>query len=253
MIHRVKYNKNPLAEVVFQLRYPTILSINAKEPFEFQERIKNVFPYYQKLINKTEVDVNGIKQHIGEEINYEFVSTDKGTKINLTSSFIAVSTVKYERWEFFRSIIKDVKIAFEEVYRPAFYIRLGLRYKDVIDRQVLGLADKGWTELICPHILGTINETNQNTLKQWVVNCEFFDPASQIQTRQVFQLLQKIGTSNIVMAFDCDYFIIANVSQDSVFNLSDQLHEKSSTFMRNAITQTLHEAMEPETLIELDV
>ena len=36
---RVKYQEAPLVEVICQLRFPTILSINANEPVEFQEAI----------------------------------------------------------------------------------------------------------------------------------------------------------------------------------------------------------------------
>lgn len=245
VIKRVKYNKNPLAEVIYQLRFPTILSINAAEPVAFQEKVRKEFPFYQKRVNTNEIDINGVRQTLGKEINYEFVSQDRGTKINLTSSFIAVSSIKYDRWEFFRKAIEDVRKAFEEVYQPQFYIRVGLRYQDVIDRKVLNLEDKGWTELIQPHILGTVNNNNQNSLKQWIVNCEFSDEETKVQTRQVFQLSQKVGTNDLVIILDCDYFLMDTIQKDNVLNLSNQLHDKSSTFIRNAITSTLHEAMDP--------
>lgn len=243
--NRVMYNKNPLAEVIYQLRFPTILSINASDPVAFQDKIRTKFPFYQKLINQNEININGVKQTLGKDINYEFVSHDKGTKINLTSSFLAVSSVKYNRWEFFRKLAEEVRAAFEEVYQPPFYIRIGLRYRDVIDRQSLALEDKGWTELIQPHILGTINESNQNSLKQWIVNCEFTDPATKVQTRQIFQLSQKVGTSYLVIILDCDYFILDTIQRETVLNLSNVLHDKSSTFIRSAITGTLHNAMGP--------
>ena len=252
VIKRMKYNKNPLAEVIYQLRFPTILSINASEPVEFQEKVRRRFPFYQKLVNTNEIDINGVKQTLGKEINYEFVSQDRGTKINLTSSFIAVSSIKYDRWEFFRKIIEEVRKAFEDVYQPQFYVRVGLRYQDVIDRKVLNLEDKGWTELIKPHILGTVNKKNQNLLKQWIVKCEFSDEDTKVQTRQVFQLSQKVGTNELVIIFDCDYFLMDTIQKDKVLELSNQLHDKSSTFIRNAITGTLHDAMEPVELEHIE-
>lgn len=242
---RVMYNKSPLAEVIYQLRYPTILSINASDPVAFQERVREKFPYYRKIVNNNEIEINGIKQSLGKEVNHEFVSQDKGTKINLTSSFIAISSKKYERWELFYDVIEDIRVVFESVYRPQFYIRIGLRYQNIIDRQRLGLQDKGWVELIRPHILGTIKEDNQNSLKQWLVNCEFSDQESGVQTRQVFQLSQKVGDTNLVMVFDCDYFTVGNIPSNSILSTSSLLHEKSSTFIRSAITPELHNAMEP--------
>lgn len=242
---RVKYGKTPLAEVIYQLRYPTILSINASDPVAFQERIRGEFPYYRKIVNNNEIEINGVKQSLGKEINYEFVSKDKGTKINLTSSFIAVSSKKYEKWELFSDVTETIRKAFEEVYQPPFYIRIGLRYQDIIDRQLLGLQDKGWTDLIRPHILGTINKKNQNSLKQWIVNCEYSDEESGVQTRQVFQLSQKVGETYLVMVFDCDYFIVGTISSEDILKKSILLHDKSSTFIRSAITSELHDAMEP--------
>ena len=38
---RCKYAQNQLADVICQLRFPDILSINANEPAEFQEMIRS--------------------------------------------------------------------------------------------------------------------------------------------------------------------------------------------------------------------
>ena len=43
---RVTYRKNQLGEVICQLRFPTILSINTTEPADFQEMIRSDFPKY---------------------------------------------------------------------------------------------------------------------------------------------------------------------------------------------------------------
>ena len=43
---RVIYNKNPLAEVICQLRFPSILLIDAGLPAGFQERIRAMYPLF---------------------------------------------------------------------------------------------------------------------------------------------------------------------------------------------------------------
>ena len=43
---RVHYNKPQLAEVICQLRFPAILSIGAREPVDFQDAIRSMFPRY---------------------------------------------------------------------------------------------------------------------------------------------------------------------------------------------------------------
>ena len=56
---RVLYGKRQLIEVICQLRFPTILSISAKEPAEFQEAIRAEFPRYARNLKKLPPKVIG--------------------------------------------------------------------------------------------------------------------------------------------------------------------------------------------------
>lgn len=49
---RVKYNKCPLVEVTYQLNFPAILSIEAKEPVNFQEAIRKKYPVYNQQVEQ---------------------------------------------------------------------------------------------------------------------------------------------------------------------------------------------------------
>lgn len=247
-IKRVKYGKQPLVEVICQFRFPTILSINATDPVGFQEEIRTDFPYYRKIVNENEIVINDEKRSLVKETNHEFISTDKKTKVNLTSSFLAVSSLNYDRWEKFKEQINAVLLVFEKIYKPTFYTRVGLRYKDVIDRRKLCMSERGWVELIRPNILGIIDKTNQSTIRQWSVKSEYAFADSDIATKQSFFLAEKTGDALPVMVFDCDYFKGGNISLLDVDKLTDRLHDKSSTFLRNAITEELHNAMMPQEL-----
>ena len=44
---RCIYQNNQLMDVICQLRFPTILSVGAREPVDFQDAIRSVFPRYQ--------------------------------------------------------------------------------------------------------------------------------------------------------------------------------------------------------------
>ena len=44
---RYAYGKAQLIEVICQLRFPTILSIDTREPADFQETVREAFPRYQ--------------------------------------------------------------------------------------------------------------------------------------------------------------------------------------------------------------
>lgn len=247
-IKRVKYRKQPLVEVICQLRFPTILSINANDPVSFQDEIRENFPYYKKIVNEKEFVLNNENRSLIKETNHEFINVSKKTKINLTSSFLAISSLEYDRWEKFKEVVCTILQVLEKVYKPAFYTRVGLRYKDVIDRKRLGIPEKGWVELIKPNILGIIDKTNQTTIKQWSVKSEYQFADSDIATKQIFYLAEKNDEDMPVMVFDCDYFKGGLIPLQDIGILTDRLHEKSSVFLRNAITEELHNVMEPQEL-----
>jgi len=46
---RAFYGKNPLEEVVCQLRFPPILRIEVETPAVFQDKVRQVFPLYKRL------------------------------------------------------------------------------------------------------------------------------------------------------------------------------------------------------------
>ena len=145
MNKRAKYKNCPLVEVIFQLRFPTILSINTKQPAEFQEKIRRDYPYYDEGIeeqNELLLNANGKAAQVktNQNKNYSFISIDETYKVNLTSTFIAISTRKYTQWEEFSVKVEQVVKAFQEVYEVPFYTRIGLRYIDVIQRSVLNLT-----------------------------------------------------------------------------------------------------------------
>ena len=56
---RYLYRKRQLVEVICQLRFPTILSISAREPAEFQEGIRQDFPQYKRLQEQPGPKVTG--------------------------------------------------------------------------------------------------------------------------------------------------------------------------------------------------
>ena len=141
-LKRVRYEKSPLVEVIFQLRFPTILSINSNRPFGFQEKIRERYPFFEDQLEEFgDVVVNpqlkaASMRKTGESKNYAFISADNLTKINLTPSFIAISTMAYTQWEEFKKHIEFVIPIFEAEYHPSFYIRVGLRYVDAITRSI---------------------------------------------------------------------------------------------------------------------
>lgn len=162
---RTHYNNAPVHEVICQLRFPTILSINNHEPADFQEEIREDFPMYlrrqdvqpPRVIN----DGNGPKVEQQPPItNYHFISEDSRWKINLSQGFISLSTTAYDDWETFAHHLDRPLAAFIRMYKPAYFQRLGLRYINILSRQKLDEVDTPWSELIAPAYLGPLQEAD---------------------------------------------------------------------------------------------
>ena len=93
---RTHYEKTLAHEVICQLRFPTILSINNVEPADFQERIREDFPQYARKQDVLPPQiVNGKPEPQPPVTNYHFLSQDGRWKLNLTKDFIALSTLAY--------------------------------------------------------------------------------------------------------------------------------------------------------------
>jgi uncharacterized protein (TIGR04255 family) len=120
---RVSYKKNPLAQVICQLRYPAILRISAETPIEFQENIRKQYPLYKEKNELAATSIDVIAQlPPGASINakpstaYEFSSADKGWVLSLTKDFLALTAHNYERWEDFEDYIMPPFEVFTRVY-----------------------------------------------------------------------------------------------------------------------------------------
>ena len=89
---RCRYGKPQLIEVVCQLRFPVILKIENQSPYEFQELIRGDYPNYSVKEEHLPAQANAPKDTVK---NHQFVSLDGGWKVNLTRSFVSLSTHRY--------------------------------------------------------------------------------------------------------------------------------------------------------------
>lgn len=253
MNKRVKYNRCPLVEVIFQLRFPTILSINSKQPADFQEKIRKEYPFFDEGIeeqNELLINTNGNSAQVksSQNKNYSFVSVDETYKVNLTSTFIAISTRKYTQWEEFSEKVRRVVKAFQETYEVPFYTRVGLRYIDVIQRSVLGLSNEKWSDLVKPHVLGVVTQF-EDSMNSYVSQAEFKDSTDDICTKTHFEFVNVNNSDENSLLIDCDYFKTEKVNVESMMDVATVLHSHSSNFLMTAITEKLNDAMEPEELV----
>ena len=241
---RVKYEEAPLVEVICQLRFPTILSINANEPVEFQEAIREEFPLYNcKNEQKTEV-LNDKEVRISKSRTYEFITKSTRTKVTVTSSFIAFSTLEYEVWEKFRKVILNVLEKFVGIYKVPFYTRCGLRYKDIITKSRYGLYGKKWADLIQPNVIGISADIEDERIESFSLDAEY-KQTENTYTHNMFRFVHYDGGKELSLLLDCDYYCKELTEKLNAEGILNTLHSHSSNFVSNSITPLLETAMKP--------
>lgn len=255
---RVVYGKPQLMEVVCQLRFPTILSISAKEPAEFQELIRSAFPRYARNIEKLPPKLSGQPgnmklQEQPEVINYQFLSADGKWKVNLTNGFIALATPAYTHWENFAAKLDEVLAHFISVYHPAFFERIGLRYINAFSRKALDLEDVPFAELIEPGYLGLMGEVDvqEQAFLRVTQEAELNLPGGcrlKLHCGPGMVKRNNVEDKEVRFILDNDLFMTGKVELPHTTAALNTLHTHADRCFRGAITRQLHDAMEPQPL-----
>jgi uncharacterized protein (TIGR04255 family) len=250
--NRVVYETNPLTQVLCQLRFPPILTISATAPAEFQDKIRSYgYPYYQQEVQQVAAIPNEIVQVLGRlpgapvpSLVHKFFVEDRTGEIALTQEVLGIGTTKYLRWQDFLGSIRLAKQALEEVYHPAFYERVGLRFRNVIDRKKLNLENAPWGELIKGPILGFLADGN---LVDHVtaVNSQATIKLDASQEFLILRhgLVQLPAAGEKVYAIDAEFLSRGRQSGESVFDTLGRLHTEAGNFFRWTITERLSDAL----------
>ena len=236
---RYAYGKSQLIEVICQLRFPTILSIDTREPADFQETVRAAFPRYQCQVEKLP-GVNGAPARTVN--NHTFISEDGGYKLSLTKDFIALSTMRYTHWEDFAARLDEPLGQFIKIYRPNCFDRVGLRFVNAISREQLGLTGRRWNDLLQPPYLGILDEDGVDEAS--VAKCSVDVERNIRSGNQVQQVQEK----EVRFIFDQDVYSTGKVKVAAVAETLNALHAHSDSVFSDAITTVLHDAMEPEYL-----
>lgn len=256
-VKRVIYNRNPLDQVICQLRFPPILRIDAEVPAEFQDRVRSSFPAYSETSDWKIQLPSELEGQVPQEIlnpiigssgtkNHAFVSENGKLKINLTRTFFALSTREYIKWEAFTETLAPQLSTFIDIYSPDFYTRIGLRYVNIICRSTLGLPDRPWSDLIQPHVLGILSVPEiGESVNQFEGKFELGLSDSERLVRIRTAFVKAADNEEICYKIDNDFFIGGKVPIDGADKKLDYLNARSGRLFRWSITDLLHNSMEP--------
>ena len=248
---RYTYASSPLIETICQLRFPTILSIGSTVPAQFQEQVRAEFPrYVAREEGQPPKVVNGKLEQVPPITNYNFISTDGLWKINLTQNFIALSTLRYGHWEEFAQKLDKVLALFIQIYQPAFFERIGLRYVNAFSRKRLGLEEELWDDLINAPFIGVLSEPDVDETK--TSKCAL-DVEISLGDQRHLKLhagpgLLGDGKKDPEPKFilDGDFSVVdKEIPAQRIAGDLDVLHDYAVRLFNAAVTQELHEAMGP--------
>jgi uncharacterized protein (TIGR04255 family) len=252
---RYLYRKPQLVEVICQLRFPTILSISAREPADFQEAIRREFPQYKRLQEQAQPKVTGapgsLRVEEGERItNYQFLSAEGKWKVNLTNNFIALATPAYTQWEDFAAKLDLILAKFISTYQPAYFERVGLRFINAFSRKALDLDGVPFRDLFQPGYLGLLAEEDvrEEDFARSGQDIEMaMSGGCRVKLHAGPGMLQRPNAKENEVRFilDNDVFMNGNLPVNQCAPALQTVHIQADRIFAGAITKQLHEAMEP--------
>ena len=254
---RVIYAKNPLEQVICQLRFPPILRIEASTPAGFQERIRKEFPQFQEKTEFAAILPPELVQILSQEVIqslkpshklYQFATNDGSLVVSLASGFISLTSSNYVRWESFINRLMQVLNALKEEYSPAHFTRIGLRYRNLIQKRVLGLQDADWPELL-----------NENLIRE-LATPDLADNIEEVAHRILMRMnygqskvhiqhglaIDPDTKQSVGYGIDCDFFDEGEINVDDAINQLVKFNNYNRRLFRWCITERLHFAMEPQ-------
>lgn len=253
---RCIYRNNQLAEVICQLRFPEILTIETAIPAQFQDAIRSDFPRYSVRKEAPAAKLTGTPGNLRMENqqqknNYQFVSADGVWRVNLTSTFISLACCRYTGWEDFAAKLDKPLAAFIQIYRPAFFERIGLRYLNFISRKALNLEGTPFRELVQSQYLGLLadEQIQEGTTSRNSIDAELaIRGGCRAKIHAGPGLVAHNGHKDqeIKFVFDLDLYIAGNVAVNLSAGALQTLHSQAFPIFRGAITDTLHDALEPK-------
>ena len=264
---RVLYRNNPLVEVISQVRFPPILRIEADPPADFQDAIRASFPVLtetsgvsttlgvpQELTGQVPAEV--IQQLAAFRLNvqpssrtFAFKSEDETWSMALSRDSLSLTATKYERWEEFRDRLLVGLRALIDLYRPAYFSRVGLRYRDVICRSELGLAGVPWSDLLATHIAGELAAeaiADDVVVAARQLGARLPDVGGQLLLRHGLTLQE--GANELCFLIDADFYTTDRTEVADVEHALEGFHGQAGRLFRWCIQPRLDQALDPQPL-----
>ncbi|WP_110946538.1 TIGR04255 family protein [Pseudomonas bohemica] len=264
---RVVYANNPLAEVVCQIRFQRIeLAASALEELE---RDLNGRGYshrhdeqsFNVVLEPGQDGSPSIPKMVQGDSIHHFSHPDGSAKVSISPEFIAYTVTNYRSWDDYLPGLLTAVTELNAQIGTLGVVRIGLRYRDVIERSVLGLDGTPWHELINPFMLGPLAD-NALCEAGGVDEDAFESQVSQSLMRLEgcslllqTSLLTSVTDASKAFLIDADFFHEMDINEEcgnaaqsskELVTLLEMLHSNAGALFRRAITEKLHNALSPQ-------
>jgi uncharacterized protein (TIGR04255 family) len=185
---------------------------------------------------------------------HDFTSADEKWSVTLGPEFLALKTLRYVQFEEFDARLRSVVAALADEYHPSFWSRVGLRYRDVLNREALGFTPTAdWGELLNVPVAGVLNGTLTDTraiaaavtegLSVYVIKLTTPTPA---YVRFQHGLSERAEGQAAQYILDSDFYTTERVDIPNVHGLLGEFSRRAGRLFRWAITRPLHDALQPQ-------
>ncbi len=248
---RVVYGKNPLEVVICQLRFPAILKISSESPVDFQEALRKTYPLFREV---PPLDVGtGLPPELSAILAklmplpsskaYELTSGNRVWQITLTQDSLALQCTAYKRWEEFRQELLTALDLLGKIYEPSFFTRIGLRYRDVITREALGLKDVPWGELLSARLASEFHSPISDAVEgSWhQLSLRMQGDAAKVT------LQHGLGSKGgeVCYIIDSDFYTAEQTGAQNAPTILNYFNRQGGRLFRWCIADRLDAAMEP--------
>jgi uncharacterized protein (TIGR04255 family) len=252
---RVKFNNNPLIEVVCQLTFSQKLycknSSFENDASSIHDELKSQLPFFTKAKNVSiEIGPNNQDVKQNEVEVFEYSSQDQTSKIVLSPESVALVTTEYKGWESFLELLNFVVLKLEKYPETKTYKRIGLRYKDVIERSSLGLStSEPWHELLNDKLTCLLQNDDiakqiQGLQSNFTMNLPDIDEQSRMNS--TYGIVSNAGTKEICFMIDSDFYVDGEINNDGSKRYLDAFNVKSRNFFQWCIKDKLYKALQPK-------
>lgn len=249
---RVLFKRNPIIEVVCQLTFSDLelaqAAITLDLMQQYHEKIRHDFPFFDT--NKSyNFKIDGAAGTVDTQSNqdvFEFSSVDKQWRLIISPTDIALLTNSYSSWEEFDSRFDTVMKVFSDLFSNSLsYKRVGLRYKNVINKTELGLSEEPWSALlsedVSPIAMQELSIGNSVKGFQTSLNVKLKDELGMLNA--MYSLVQHQVTKDNCIMIDGDFYKEGITSYESARGILTSFNSHARNFFLWSISRKLFTAL----------